>query len=144
MNWYALLADLIVAVHLGYVSVIVVGLLAIFLGGVLRWRWVRNFWFRAIHLAMILIVVVEALLGIMCPLTVWEYELRVAAGQQDASDVSFVARLVHGIMFFEFPPIVFTVGYCLFGLLILASWWFVPPRWPFKKTTFNPQDIDSR
>jgi hypothetical protein len=88
MNPYALLADLIAAIHLGYVSFVFFGLLVILTGGLLRWRFVRNFWFRTVHLAMILIVVAEALLGIICPLTVWEYNLRVAAGQQDVSDVT--------------------------------------------------------
>jgi len=133
MNWYALLADLIVAIHLGYVAFVVFGLLVILFGYLLRWRFVRNFWFRIIHLTMILIVASEALLGIICPLTEWEYELRVAAGQQDVSDVSFVARLIHQLMFFEFPPIVFLLGYCLFGLVALASWWLIPPNLPWKR-----------
>jgi len=134
MNWYALLADIIVIIHFGYVSFVVFGLLIILLGGVLRWRCIRNFWFRAVHLTTILIVVFESLIGMMCPLTVWEYDLRIAAGQQNVSDVSFVARLVHQLMFFEFPPIVFTVGYCLFGLAVLGSWWLYPPTFPWNKT----------
>jgi len=133
MHWYAILADLIAAIHFCYVSFVVFGLLVILLGGVLRWRFVRNFWFRAVHLTMILIVVAEALFGILCPLTVWEYQLRLAAGQEDVSDVSFVARLIHQLMFFEFPPIVFLIGYCIFGLAVLASWWLIPPVWPWKK-----------
>jgi hypothetical protein len=133
MNLYALLADLVAAIHLGYVSFVVLGLLVILTGRLLRWRFVKNFWFRIVHLAMILIVVVEALLGIVCPLTVWEYDLRVAANQQNISDGSFVARLVHQVMFFNFPPIVFLVGYCLFGLAVLLSWWLIPPVFPWKK-----------
>ena len=132
MNGYVLLADLITVIHFGYVSFVVFGLLLILTGGVLRWRFIRNFLFRTVHLALILIVVFEALLEIVCPLTVWEHDLRVAAGQQDVSDVSFVARLVHQLMFFEFPPIVFTVGYCLFGLAVLASWWLYPPNLPWR------------
>ena len=133
MNWYALLADLVAAFHFGYVAFAVVGLLIILTGGVLRRRFIRNFWFRTVHLAMILIVVVEALLEIVCPLTVWEYELRMAAGQQDVSNGSFVARLIHQLMFFDFSPIVFTIAYCLFGLAVLASWWLYPPDMPWRK-----------
>ena len=129
----SLIADLIVAIHLAYVTCVVSGLLVIFLGGALRWRFVRNFWFRAIHLAMILIVIIEALLGITCPLTDWEYELRVAAGQQDAANVSFVARLIHHLIFFEFPTIVFTIGYCCFGMAVLVSWRLIPPILPWGK-----------
>ena len=132
MNW-SLLADLITAIHLVYVTVVVSGLFVILLGGVLRWRFIRNFWFRVIHLAMILLVVFEALFGITCPLTDWEYELRVAAGQQDASDASFVARLIHHLIFFDFPPIVFTIGYCLFGIAVLISWRLFPPFLPWKQ-----------
>ena len=132
MNWYALLADIIVVIHFGYVSFVVVGLLVILLGGLLRWRFIRNFWFRAVHLTMILIVVVESLIGMPCPLTIWEYDLRMAAGQ-NVSDVSFMARLIHHLMFFDFPPIVFTVGYCLFGLAVLGSWLLFPPYLPWTR-----------
>jgi len=127
------IADLIVAIHFGYVTFVVLGLLAILLGGALRWRFVRNFWFRTIHLAMILVVVFEALFGISCPLTDWEYEARTAAGQQDAVAVSFVSRLIHRLIFYSFPPIVFTIGYCLFGLAVIISWWLFPPKLPWKK-----------
>ena len=133
MNWYAILADLIAIIHFGYVAFVVFGLLVILVGGLLRWRFIRNFWFRVIHLTMILIVVFEALLGIVCPLTNWEYDLRIAAGQQNVSDVSFVARLIHQVMFFNFPPIAFTVAYGLFGLAVLASWWLYPPNFPKRK-----------
>ena len=140
MNGYAVLADLIAATHLAYVSFVILGLLIVLIGSVLRWQFVRNFWFRTTHLAMILIVVFEAVMGIMCPLTVWEYQLRVAAGRQDISDGSFVARLVHNLMFFDLPPMAFTIGYCLFGLAVLASWWFIPPQWPWNKNSKNNND----
>jgi len=129
----SLYADLIVSIHFGYVTFVVGGLLVIILGGVLRWRFIRNFWFRVIHLAMILLVVFETLLGISCPLTNWEYELRVAAGQQNVSGDSFLARLIHLLIFYEFPQIVFTVAYCTFGIAVLISWWLIPPVVPWRK-----------
>ena len=42
--------------------------------------------------------------GILCPLTVWAYDIRIAARRQKVSNVSFVAWLIHQLMFFEFPP----------------------------------------
>ena len=39
---YDLLADLVVAVHVGYVSYVVIGQAAILLGVLLRWNWVRR------------------------------------------------------------------------------------------------------
>lgn len=128
-----IIADLIVVIHLIYVTIVVGGLFVILIGGALKWRFVRNFWFRVIHLAMILIVVFEALFGIVCPLTDWEYDLRVAAGQQDVTNMSFIARLVHHLIFFEFPPYVFTIGYCLFALAVIISWRRIPPRLPWEK-----------
>jgi len=133
MFYYSLIADLIVSIHFVYVMVVVGGLFVIVPGGVLRWSFVRNFWFRAIHLAMILIVVFETFFGISCPLTDWEYELRVAAGQQNAAAESFVARLIQQLIFYDFPPIVFTIAYCLFGIAVLASWWLIPPLLPWKQ-----------
>ena len=126
------IADLIVAFHLCYVSVVVFGLFFIILGGVLHWRIIRYFWFRVIHLSMILVVVFEALLNITCPLTDLEYGLRIAAGQRDASDASFIARLIHKLIFYDFPPIVFTIGYCLFGAAVIATWLLIPPHLPWK------------
>ena len=76
-----ILADLIVVFHACYVGFVVLGLVAILAGIVFRWSWVRNISFRVIHLAMIAIVVGEAIAGIPCPLTVWEKQLRVKAGQ---------------------------------------------------------------
>jgi len=129
----SLIADLIVSIHFGYVTFVVGGLFVIILGGVLRWRFVKNFWFRAIHLAMILLVVFETLFGISCPLTEWEYELRIAAGQQNAGGESFIARLIHLLIFYNFPQIVFTVAYCVFGIAVLISWRLIPPILPWRK-----------
>ena len=133
----SLFADLIVSIHFVYVIFVIGGLFVIILGGILRWRFIKNFWFRAIHLAMILLVVFEALFGISCPLTDWEYELRIAAGQQNATDMAFVTRLIHQLIFYEFPQIVFTIAYCLFGAAVLATWWFIPPFLPWKQERKN-------
>ena len=53
MLWARVLADVIVVLHAAYVSFVVFGLAAILLGIVFRWSWVRNVWFRAIHLIAI-------------------------------------------------------------------------------------------
>jgi len=124
----ALLANLIALVHFAWVAFLVVGLLLILLGIAFRWRWVRNPWFRLVHLAMIAIVVGESLAGVPCPLTVWEHRLRVRAGQT-SFDGDFIAHWVHRLMFFEAEPWVFTVVYLAFGLAVLATLIVAPPRW---------------
>jgi hypothetical protein len=129
----SLIADLIVSIHFGYVFFVVGGLFVIILGGALRWRFIRNFWFRTIHLAMILLVVFETIFGIPCPLTEWEYKLRIAAGQQNADSGLFVARLIQKLIFYDFPIIFFIIGYCIFGIAVLMSWRFIPPLLPWRK-----------
>lgn len=129
MFFYRFLADLIVVIHLAYVSFVAGGLLLILVGAWAGWQWIRNFWFRAAHFLMIAVVAAESLLGIVCPLTDWEYELRVLGGEEGTPG-SFVGRMVHAVMFYEAPERVFTVAYCVFGLAVLATLVLVPPRWP--------------
>lgn len=117
-----LLADLILIIHFGFVLFVVGGLLAIWIGAALRWRWVRNLRFRIAHLAAIVFVAGEALAGIWCPLTVWEDALRGAA-----SDKSFVARWIHRVLFYDFPEWVFGLAYVAFALVVAATFWIVRP-----------------
>jgi len=123
-----LLADTILLIHFAFVLFVVGGLLLTWLGAWRRWQWIRNRRFRIAHLAAIVFVSGEALLGIMCPLTEWEDALRGAP-----SDKSFIARWVHQLMFFSAPEWVFTVLYVAFALVVAATWWFVPPWRPQSK-----------
>ena len=100
---FAVLADLIVAIHFCYVAFTVGGELLILTGGLLRWDWVRRLSFRITHLASVVLVAVEASTGTQCPLTVWEYQLRTLAGQRVEAQISFVARLVRSVIFYNFP-----------------------------------------
>lgn len=126
---YRILADVVVVVHFAYVAFVIFGLVLTLAGRLLRWNWVRNFWFRAVHLTMIGIVVFEAWLGIVCPLTTWENNLRDLAGQT-SYDGAFIANLLHDTMFIEAEPWMFTLGYTLFGLLVLLTILLIPPRLP--------------
>ncbi len=127
MLWARLLADFIVVIHAAYVSFVVFGLLAILIGAAVGWSWVRNFWFRIIHLTMIGIVVAEALAGVPCPLTVWEKQLRKIGGQI-AYTGDFLGYWAHQLIFYRADPWVFTVGYVVFGLAVLAAFVLAPPR----------------
>src|SRR5437660_2262512 len=111
---YSLLADLVVAIHVAYVSFVLFGQLAICLGLLLRQGWVRNFWFRSAHLLAIGIVATEALLNIQCPLTVWEDRLR-ALAEQEVAEGTFIGRWLHDLMFYNVEPQVFTIIYIAFA-----------------------------
>lgn len=122
-----LAADIILLVHFAFVLFVVGGLALIWVGHAAGWPWVRNGWFRAAHLAAIVFVAGEALLGVACPLTVWEDALRQNAGG-NAAHTSFIARWVHRVMFYRAPEWVFTLIYCVFALVVAATYWKIPPR----------------
>lgn len=138
---YHMLADLIVVAHLAYVGLVLLGMVTILLGIWKDWLWVRNFWFRSLHLTMIAIVVAESLWGITCPLTIWEHRLRQLGG--DAHDRgSFLGHWAHELLFFTSPPFAFTTSYCLFGAVVLITFVWAPPRWPqFKKGNASRQSL---
>ena len=121
------LADAIVLVHAGYVAFIVLGQLAIALGALLRWQWTRNPYFRWTHLAAIAIVAFEAAIGATCPLTIWENELRLAAGQ-GYEPAAFMPWLASHVLFIELPSWVFPPLHLAFGALVFGTMWFYPPR----------------
>ena len=127
-GFYSFAADFIVVFHLCYVLFAVGGGLLIVLGWLFRWPWIRNFAFRIVHLLAVVVVAVEALIGVLCPLTEWEYRLRFLAGQTVEEEIPFMARLVRRLIFYDFPAWVFTVAYILFALLVVVSFFFVPPR----------------
>lgn len=122
----ALLADLLLVLHAAIVLFVVGGFLAILAGAALRWRWIRNPWFRLAHLATIAFVVVQTWLGELCPLTVWEQALRHRAGQP-AYEGSFIAHWLDRLLYVEAPWWVFVMAYTLFALAVLATFLLVPP-----------------
>jgi hypothetical protein len=122
-----MLADLVVVVHAAYFSFVVLGLVAILAGIAFRWKWVRNPWFRWIHISTIGIVVAEALAGISCPLTVWERQLRQGAGQV-AYAGDFIGYWTHRLLFFRAEPWVINAAHAAFGLAVLAAFILAPPQ----------------
>jgi hypothetical protein len=118
-----LFADFVLVLHFAVAAFVVAGLVCTWLGAALDWQWIRNRRFRLAHLAAITFVAAEALLGITCPLTVWEDALRSGTGER-----SFVTRWVSRLLYYDLPEWVFTVAYVTAAFATLAAWWVVPPR----------------
>ena len=118
----AWLADFILVVHFLFVAFVVGGLALIWIGAAAGWGWVRNFRFRVAHLAAIGFVAMEALIGMWCPLTVWEAALRGTSAEK-----SFIAQWVHRILFYDWPEWVFAMLHIGFALLVVATWFAVRP-----------------
>ncbi len=124
---YSLLADAILVTHVLFVAFVVLGLVFIFVGKFLSWLWVRNPWFRVTHIFGIGVVVLQAWFGVICPLTIWEMNLRSKAGETNY-DGSFIMHWLNALLYYQAPPWVFVVVYTFFGGLVLASWFLVRPR----------------
>jgi len=125
---YQLLADAVLLLHFGIVLFVVGGLALVIAGNMLNWPWVNSLWFRIAHAMAIGIVVAQAWLDEVCPLTTLESWLRVQAGSPSYSK-SFVEHWVERLLFYEAPAWVFTLAYTVFGLLVVAAWWYFPPRY---------------
>ena len=130
-----ILADLVLFTHVTFVAFVLVGLLLILCGGALRWHWIRNPWFRLAHLAAIALVVLQAWLGVICPLTTLELALREHAGEATYAG-GFIAHWLQTLLYYEGPPWVFTLAYTAFGVVVTASWFWVRPR-PFKSSSIS-------
>jgi hypothetical protein len=124
--FWRILADITVTLHLAYVAFVILGQLLILIGAARGWNWIRSPRFRFTHLAFILIVVLESWIGFTCPLTTWEQRFRQLAGQATYSG-DFIAKWLHELLFFDAPPIVFTICYTVFGLIVVGTFWLVPP-----------------
>lgn len=118
-----LVADAVLVLHFAIAAFVTLGLPAVWLGAALGWSWVRNRAFRYLHLGAIGFVAAEALLGIACPVTVWENMLR--GGSQPEA---FIARWVNRLLYYDAPAWVFTTAYVAWSVATLATLVLVPPR----------------
>ncbi len=127
-NWlyYALAADAVLSLHVLFVLFVVAGLVLIFVGRWMAWGWVRNRIFRITHLVAIGIVVLQAWIGMICPLTTIEMWLRERAGDATYSG-AFIAHWLESLLYYQAPPWVFAACYTAFGALVVGSWFWVRP-----------------
>jgi hypothetical protein len=122
----ALLANLVLVLHVCVAAFVVAGLALIVVGNLARWHWVNHLWFRLAHLVAIAVVVAEAWFDIACPLTLLEMWLRSKAGAATYAG-GFIEHWLSSLLYYQAPPWVFVLAYSVFGLLVAASWWYFPP-----------------
>jgi hypothetical protein len=125
--WYLIAADTVLLLHVVFVAYVIFGLVSILAGKVLGWSWVRNRGFRIAHLVAIGVVVLQSWFGAICPLTILEMTLRARAGDATYSG-TFIAHWLESALYYAAPAWVFALCYTLFGALVIASWFWVPPR----------------
>ena len=117
-----MLADLILLLHLAIVLFNTLGLVLVWIGAALRWRWVRIFALRVTQLILMGYIALQAVVGQVCPLTLLEDALRGTADER-----GFIARWASALLYWNAPPWVFAAGYVAWFVLMLLTWWWVRP-----------------
>ncbi|BBO21570.1 MAG: DUF2784 domain-containing protein [Burkholderiales bacterium] len=120
------LADLILVVHVCIAGFITAGFVLIPLGAAAGWRWVRHRRLRLLHAGAIAFVALESLAGIACPLTVWENMLRGGT----SGEAGFIGHWLGRLLYWDFPPALFTLLYVALALLAAWLWRRIPPQAP--------------
>jgi len=120
------LALAVLAVHVAVIAFNVFGLVAIPLGGWLGWRFVRILWWRALHLALLAVVALQALFGRACFLTLWQAALQQGGGQPATAE-PLIARWIDSVIFWNLPIAFFAALYVAVLVYALALWRLVPP-----------------
>lgn len=124
---YAIAADAVLLVHAAFVLFVIVMVPLVYTGGALGWGWVRRYWLRVAHLLGIAIVALQSWAGLVCPLTTLEMWLRRKSGLQAYSG-SFIEHWLQRLLYWDLPAWVFIVIYSLFALLVVFTWYLVPPQ----------------
>lgn len=122
----ALLADALLVLHLGVVAFVVGLLPLVLIGGARGWRWVRHRGLRITHLGLMLFITAQTWLGQLCPLTVWEQQLRQQAGQGRYTG-SFIEHGLASLLYWNLPWWAFVAAYTVFAGLVLGAWGWVRP-----------------
>lgn len=117
------LATLVLALHLAIILFNVGGLIVIPLGAWRRWRFVRIFWWRALHLALLALVALQAVLGRVCVLTDWQAALGGAP-----AETPLIAGWINRLIYWPLPLWIFALLYVAVWIYVLALWFLVPPR----------------
>ncbi len=123
------LADFLVGLHM---AIVIFNLLmppAIILGAWRGYAWVRLRWLRLLHLGSMAVVALQAALGDLCFLTVWEFELRRIAGQEGYRE-SFIGAWLGELLYIDAPLSKLVPIYLAWAALSLALWWLVRPTVP--------------
>jgi hypothetical protein len=125
-EFYSIAISTVYIVHLLYALVIVIGFFLIIAGFFARWKWIRNYTFRLIHLLMIGIVAFESVFNIECPLTWLEYRL-MSLDRMKHSSMPFIAGMVNKVLYYNFPIWMFNAIYIAFGITVIVVWFAIPP-----------------
>lgn len=125
---YGHMADIVAAIHFLYIMFVVIGQIVIIMGLFFNLAFVKSVIFRSTHLVAILIVAIQRIAGVRCPLTILENHLNTLAGRTVNPDITFLARLLRELTYYRFPSWTFTFMYVGFGVFVLLTFVLFPPK----------------
>lgn len=113
---------IVLGLHLAVIAFNIFGLVAVPLGAWRGWAWVRVRWWRAVHLAALAVVAIQAMLGRACFLTLWQDGLT-GGGAEDP----LIMRWVNSVIYWDLPMWAFTAAYLAVFAYVIALWIWVRP-----------------
>ena len=116
------IADIILFFHFCIVVFITSGFVLIPIGYNFDWLWIKNKKLRLLHFGMMIFVTFETILGLSCPLTVLENNLRGINENQ-----LFLSRWITKVIYWDFPSEFFLILYCLCLGWTFLIWKKYPP-----------------
>ena len=120
------IADFILFIHLIIAIFISAGMVIFPIGGLRSWRWCKNFSLRSTHLGLIVVVFIETLIGVNCPLTVVENYFRAQATHQ-----SLIGSLMSNKLYWNMSETLFFYLYGICVVWVLILWILFPPSRKF-------------
>lgn len=121
-----LFSEIVLLFHFCIFLFMILSFFLIPLGYYQKWEWVKNKYYRLIHLVLMGIIFIETILGFMCPLTILENFLR-----NDIEINNKITQIIHQIMYWDLPTYQFIILYLLSLLYLIFLWFFFKPD--FKK-----------
>ena len=116
-------ADLVMVAHFLLAAFVALGLVVIPFGYKFGWTWVRNRRLRISHAAVMGFVTAETIVGLTCPLTILEHNLR-----GDSPTQSFVGHWIQRILYWDVPHEMFIALYLFCFVWVMFLWKRCPPR----------------
>ena len=120
-------ASAVLYLHFAVVVFNVFWIVAIPLGAWRGWTFVHSFRWRAAHLILLGVVALQAVVGALCFLTVWQNALLRTAGGP-AGETSPIERIVTRLVFWPLPLWAFVVIYVMAFAYAIVMWRLVPPH----------------
>jgi len=117
----------LVAIHFLWILFMLVGF-GLILAGMLFSKKILNwFWFRTLHLAGIVYVGALALQGKLCPLTIWENQLRAKVSPTSTYSGSFIIHYIEKLVYPDVNPVLLQVATVSLGVFTILAYILAPP-----------------